>query len=114
MPKKIEERTRPKERNCRNFGPKSQSRSYHKHKSRPPPRIVHEYIPGKIRPEEKQTESAPAEIAESEKITVEEKEIEEAIQKAKSEEEKKHLEGNKYLLAAILRQQKTLDFLKNL
>ena len=53
-------------------------------------------------------------IAELEKITVEEKEINEAIQKAKSEEEKKHLEGNKYLLAAILRQQKTLDFLMSL
>lgn len=53
-------------------------------------------------------------IAELEKITVEEKEIEEAIQKAKSEEEKKHLQGNKYLLAAILRQQKTLDFLMSL
>ncbi len=53
-------------------------------------------------------------IAELEKITVEEKEIEEAIQKAKSPEEKQNLENNKYLLAAILRQQKTLDFLMGL
>ncbi len=53
-------------------------------------------------------------IAESEKITVEEKEIEEAIQKAKDENEKKSLQANSYLLASILRQQKTLDFLKNL
>lgn len=53
-------------------------------------------------------------IAEEEKITVDEKEIEEAIQKAKSPDEKSHLEGNKYLLAAILRQQKTLDFLMSL
>lgn len=53
-------------------------------------------------------------IAESEKITVEEKEIGEAIQKAKSPEEKQNLENNKYLLAAILRQQKTLDFLMSL
>lgn len=53
-------------------------------------------------------------IAEEEKITVEEKEINEAIQKAKDENERKHLESNRYLLAAILRQQKTLDFLKNL
>lgn len=53
-------------------------------------------------------------IAEEEKITVEEKEIEEAIQKAKGEEEKKNLEANRYLLATILRQQKTLDFLRNL
>lgn len=53
-------------------------------------------------------------IAETEKITVEEKEIEEAILKAKTPEEKTHLEGNKYMLAAILRQQKTLDFLMGL
>ncbi len=53
-------------------------------------------------------------IAEEEKIIVEEKEIEEAIQKAKSAEEKKHLENNKYMLAAILRQQKTLDYLMSL
>ncbi len=53
-------------------------------------------------------------IAETEKITVEEKEIEEAIQKAKTPEEKTHLEGNKYMLAAILRQQKTLDYLMSL
>ncbi len=53
-------------------------------------------------------------IAEEEKITVEEKEINEAILKAKNEEERKNLESNRYLLASILRQQKTLDFLKNL
>lgn len=53
-------------------------------------------------------------IAEVEKITVEEKEIEEAIQKGKDEKEKQALSANKYLLASILRQQKTLDFLKNL
>ena len=53
-------------------------------------------------------------IATSEHITIEEKEIDEAIQKAKDEKERKHLESNRYLLASILRQQKTLDFLKNL
>ncbi|MBI4089697.1 MAG: hypothetical protein HY424_03230 [Candidatus Levybacteria bacterium] len=53
-------------------------------------------------------------IAEEERITVEEKEIQEAIQKAKNDEERKSLEDNRYLLAGILRQQKTLDFLKNL
>lgn len=53
-------------------------------------------------------------IAEVEKITVEEKEIEEAIAKAKDENEKKNLQANRYLLASILRQQKTLDYLKNL
>ena len=55
-----------------------------------------------------------AKIAEEEKITVEDKEIEEAIKASKSEDEKKNLEANRYLLASILRQQKTLDFLKNL
>ncbi len=53
-------------------------------------------------------------IAELEKITVEEPEIEEAIQKAKDPAEKQNLSANKYLLAGILRQQKTLDFLMNL
>ena len=59
-------------------------------------------------------EFALQKIAEEEKIVVEEKEIEEAIQKAKDENERKNLESNRYLLASILRQQKTLDFLKNL
>lgn len=59
-------------------------------------------------------EFALQKIAEEEKITVEAKEIEEAIQKAKDEKEKQALSSNKYLLASILRQQKTLDFLKNL
>jgi FKBP-type peptidyl-prolyl cis-trans isomerase (trigger factor) len=53
-------------------------------------------------------------IAESEKITIEDTEISEAIQKAKDPIEKENLEKNKYVLAGILRQQKTLDFLKNL
>jgi len=53
-------------------------------------------------------------IAEEEKITIEQKEIDEALQKAKDEKERKQLESNVYLLASILRQQKTLDFLKNL
>jgi FKBP-type peptidyl-prolyl cis-trans isomerase (trigger factor) len=59
-------------------------------------------------------EFALAKIAEVEKITVEEKEINEAVQAAKTDEERKNLEINRYLLASILRQQKTLDFLKNL
>lgn len=53
-------------------------------------------------------------VGETENITVEPKEVEEAIQKAKTDEERKNLETNRYLLASILRQQKTLDFLKNL
>ncbi len=53
-------------------------------------------------------------IAKEEKITVEDKEVEEAIQQAKNEAERQNLEANRYLLASILRQQKTLDFLRNL
>ncbi|MCL5438788.1 MAG: hypothetical protein M1268_02260 [Patescibacteria group bacterium] len=53
-------------------------------------------------------------VAQDEKISVSEKEIDEAIQKAKDENERKNLEANRYLLASILRQQKTLDFLRNL
>lgn len=53
-------------------------------------------------------------IAETEKIIVEEKEIDEALQKAKDPQERANLEQNRYLLANILRQQKTLDFIKSL
>lgn len=53
-------------------------------------------------------------VAESEKIIVEEKEISEAVQKAKDPIERENLGKNQYVLASILRQQKTLDFLKNL
>jgi FKBP-type peptidyl-prolyl cis-trans isomerase (trigger factor) len=53
-------------------------------------------------------------IAQEEKITVEDKEVIEAIKQAKNDTERQNLENNKYLLASILRQQKTLDFLKNL
>lgn len=59
-------------------------------------------------------EFALLKIAEEEKIAVEEKEIAEALNASKSGEERKNLENNRYLLASILRQQKTLDFLKNL
>ena len=59
-------------------------------------------------------EFALQKIAEEEKIIVEQKELDEALQKAKDEKERKQLEANLYLLANILRQQKTLDFLKNL
>lgn len=52
-------------------------------------------------------------IAVAEKITVEEVEIQKTIDSAKPEE-KEGLIANKYLLASIIRQQKTLDFLKNL
>lgn len=53
-------------------------------------------------------------IAQEEFITVEDKEVEEAIQQAKNEAERQNLQANKHLLASILKQQKTLDFLKNL
>lgn len=52
-------------------------------------------------------------IAESEKISVDDAEIEKTIANA-NPEEKESLRANKYLLASIIRQQKTLDFLKNL
>lgn len=53
-------------------------------------------------------------IAEDGKITVEKNELEEALSRAQSPEERKNLEANIYLLASILRQQKTLDYLKSL
>jgi len=53
-------------------------------------------------------------ISEEEKIVVENKEIDELIQKVPSEEEKRALEEKRYLLASIARRQKTLDFLANL
>lgn len=53
-------------------------------------------------------------IASTENIKVEDNEINEAINTAKTPEEKQNLEQNRYLLASIIRQQKTLDFLKNL
>lgn len=59
-------------------------------------------------------EFALSKIAEEEKIQVEPKELDEAIQKAKDPQEREQMEKNRYLLASILRQQKTLDFLKNL
>jgi len=59
-------------------------------------------------------EFALQKVSEIEKITVGEKEIDEALQKAKDPQERANLEKNRYLLASILRQQKTLDFLKNL
>jgi len=49
-----------------------------------------------------------------EKIAVAPEEIDKAIATAKDEKEKKALESQKYFLASMLRQQKTLDFLSNL
>lgn len=53
-------------------------------------------------------------IAESENINVEDKEIDEAIMQAQNETERQNLQTNKHLLAGIIRQQKTLDLLRNL
>lgn len=53
-------------------------------------------------------------IAEEEHIIVERSEIDEALQKVKDEQERKALESNMYMLASILRQQKTLDYIKSL
>lgn len=54
-----------------------------------------------------------AKISETEKINVDETEIQKTIDGAKPEE-KASLTQNKYLLASIIRQQKTLDFLRSL
>ncbi len=53
-------------------------------------------------------------IASSEGIKVEDKEIDEAITQAKTDAERQNLQNNRYFLAGIIRQQKTLDFLRNL
>jgi FKBP-type peptidyl-prolyl cis-trans isomerase (trigger factor) len=54
------------------------------------------------------------EIANQESIKVEEKEIDEAITQSKTEAERQNLQKNRHLLSNILKQQKTLDFLRNL
>jgi FKBP-type peptidyl-prolyl cis-trans isomerase (trigger factor) len=54
------------------------------------------------------------EIAKQEDIKVEEKEIDEAIAQSKTEAERQNLQNNRHLLSNIIRQQKTLDFLRNL
>jgi len=59
-------------------------------------------------------ELALNQIADEENIVVDNKEIEETIQKIPSEEEKRKLEAQRYLLASIIRRQKTLDFLASL
>lgn len=56
-------------------------------------------------------EFALEEIADQEKITVEEKEIDEIINKEKDEKIRTQLKGQKYYLASLLRRQKTLNSL---
>jgi FKBP-type peptidyl-prolyl cis-trans isomerase (trigger factor) len=53
-------------------------------------------------------------IADNEKISIDPQEIQAAIDSAKDPNEKQNLEQNRYLVANILRRQKTLDFLTNL
>lgn len=50
-------------------------------------------------------------IADEEKISVEPADVEKAIGEIKDEKQKKEVAANPYLVAAIIRQQKTLDFL---
>lgn len=53
------------------------------------------------------------EVAKTEKISVDEAELNKTIENAKPEE-RESLAANKYLLASIIRQQKTLDYLRSL
>lgn len=53
-------------------------------------------------------------IADSENVTVSQVEIDEAIKQVKDPNEQEALSRNPYMLAQILRRQKTLDFVRNL
>lgn len=53
-------------------------------------------------------------IADDEKITVDEKDVEEVLKDIKDEKQKTQLLSNPYFLTSIIRQQKTLDFLAQL
>ena len=53
-------------------------------------------------------------IADDEKITVEKEDVENAVNSIKDEKQKAEIVQNPYMLAAIIRQQKTLDFLTTL
>lgn len=59
-------------------------------------------------------EFALQKIAEEEKLAITPQEIQEALAQAKDEKERQSLQANQAVLASILRQQKTLDFLKSL
>jgi len=48
-------------------------------------------------------------IADKENVTVNDEEVNKLLQTAKSDEERKALEGQKYYLASLIRRQKTLD-----
>lgn len=53
-------------------------------------------------------------IADEEKITVEQKDVEETVNSLKDEAQKQEVMKNPYFLAAIIRQQKTIDFLSKI
>ncbi|MGI5826109.1 MAG: trigger factor [Patescibacteria group bacterium] len=53
-------------------------------------------------------------IADEENIEVKPEDLEKVMAEAKTDEERKALEGQKYYIATILRRQKTLDFLASL
>lgn len=53
-------------------------------------------------------------IADLEKISVSDEDLNKMLAEAKSEEEKKAMESRKYYIAILLRRQKTLDFLADL
>lgn len=53
-------------------------------------------------------------IADTEKITIAQAEIDEAIKQVKNPQEQQAISQNPYMLAQILRRQKTLDFVRNL
>ncbi len=55
-----------------------------------------------------------SEIAEKENIFVDQNDIDNLLAKIKDEKEKEKIRQNSYYLAHLIRQQKTLDFLKNL
>lgn len=59
-------------------------------------------------------EFALNEIADQEKIQVNQKDIDDIIARVEKEEEREKLRKDSYYLAHLIRQQKTLDFLKNL
>jgi FKBP-type peptidyl-prolyl cis-trans isomerase (trigger factor) len=59
-------------------------------------------------------EFALEEIADSEGILISDDDIEAVIKSAKTDEERKQLEDQKYYLASVLRRQKTLDFISSL
>lgn len=76
-----------------------------------------ESIRGEYEEEAKRTltlEFALEEIGDKEGILVSDDEIEAIIKSAKTDEERKGLENERYYLASILKRQKTLDFLSSL